>query len=71
MIGHTLFWLLKAEVQSDDGMAHRYRIILEQYLQHCGVTHRVALGHQDFLMKRLERIYDEVSGECVRGESVL
>jgi hypothetical protein len=53
-VGHVLFWYLKAEMHIP-GVALRFGAILQQYLQNCG-DHRVELGHQMFVMSKLEDI---------------
>lgn len=51
VVGHRLFWGLKAEMHIPTAK-ERYGVLLEIYLRHCG-THRVALGHQIFIMEKL------------------
>lgn len=44
LIGHVLFWYLKAEMHIPE-VAERFGAILQQYLVNCG-DHRTELGHQ-------------------------
>lgn len=53
ILGHVLFWYLKAEMHVP-GVRARYGAMLEQYLRNCG-SHRLQLGHQMFVMNRLTR----------------
>ena len=52
--GHVLFWFLRSEQNIADEQ-HRCRVLLEQYLRNCG-SHRTALGHQQFVIKKLENV---------------
>lgn len=58
LIGHILFWQLQSEVYNVD-VRVRFVILLQIYIQHCG-NHRVELGHQMFVMKRLETVAEQV-----------
>jgi hypothetical protein len=51
-VGHTFFWFLKAEMHLPT-VRERYGVLLDIYLRNCG-GHRVALGHQILVMRRLE-----------------
>lgn len=51
-VGHMLFWYLKSEVH-EPGVSSRFKMLLEHYLRNCG-EHRTELGHQMFIMSRLE-----------------
>lgn len=59
LIGHIYFWLLQAEVHNAD-VKKRYIVLLQVYIRNCG-THRIELGHQMFVMKRLEKVALEVA----------
>jgi hypothetical protein len=58
LIGHIYFWLLQSEVCNPD-VAKRYIVLLQVYIRNCG-KHRVELGHQMFVMRRLERVAEAV-----------
>ena len=58
LIGHILFWQLQSEVYNVD-VRIRFVVLLQIYIQHCG-NHRVELGHQMFVMKRLENVAEKV-----------
>lgn len=53
-VGHMYFWYLQAEMHIVD-VQLRYGFMLELYLRNCG-EHRVALGHQMFVMERLHEV---------------
>lgn len=59
LIGHIYFWLLQAEVHNSD-VKKRYIVLLQVYIRNCG-SHRIELGHQMFVMKRLEKVALEVA----------
>ena len=59
-VGHVLFWFLKAEMHIPE-VAQRFGAILQQYLLNCG-DHRTSLGHQMFVMTKLEDIAMKVGG---------
>lgn len=63
LIGHIFFWLLQSEVYNLD-VKKRFIALLQIYLRKCG-HHRVELGHQMFVMKRLEAVAERVQA----GES--
>lgn len=65
IVGHIFFWYLTAEMHVVD-VRDRYGVILEQYLRNCG-EHRTALGHQKFVMTRLEQVAYKVA-ECQDGK---
>jgi hypothetical protein len=58
LIGHIYFWLLESEVHNKD-VCRRFVILLQVYLQNCG-SHRMELGHQMFVMKKLEQVAQAV-----------
>ena len=59
IIGHIFFWFLHSELHNKD-VASRFQVLLHVYLLNCG-HHRIELGQQMFVMKRLERV-----AECVQ-----
>jgi hypothetical protein len=61
-IGQLFFWHLKAEMHVAD-VHNRFGILLEQYLRNCG-EHRTALGHQVFVLQKLE----EVANRLVKSD---
>jgi len=63
LIGHIFYWLLHSELHNVD-VKKRFIILLQIYIRFCG-HHRVELGHQVFVMKRLEAVAELV---C-QGES--
>jgi len=63
IIGHHFFWLLQSEIYNVD-VKERFSTLLEIYVKNCG-SHRLALGHQMFVMKRLECVAELVT----HGES--
>jgi Phosphoinositide 3-kinase family, accessory domain (PIK domain)/Phosphatidylinositol 3- and 4-kinase/Phosphoinositide 3-kinase C2 len=65
LIGHVLFWYLKAEMHIPE-VAERFGAILQQYLVNCG-DHRTELGHQMFVMAKLEDIARKV--KAAEGKS--
>ena len=66
LIGHIFFWLLKAEMHVDV-VRERFGCILDLYLRNCG-THRLALGHQLLVMKRLEHVAAKVKEKETKPE---
>lgn len=52
LLGHVLFWFLKAEMHVPEVSA-RFAVLIEQYLRNAG-SHRTQLGHQMFVMAKLE-----------------
>jgi CRP-like cAMP-binding protein len=58
LIGHMLYWFLQSEVHNED-VQRRFSALLQMYISHCG-DHRIELGHQMFVMKRLERVAEAV-----------
>lgn len=54
IIGHIYYWQLKSEVHNVD-VKHRFERLLQLYIQNCG-SHRTALGHQIFVMRKFEAI---------------
>lgn len=55
VIGHKLFWYLKAEMHVAD-INERYSLLLEAYLRGCGFYQRELLTKQLQLMHRLEEV---------------
>ena len=58
LLGHQLFWALKAEMH-DPLVSDRYGVLLDMYRRNCG-AHRGELGHQLFLMRQLQNCSDIV-----------
>lgn len=58
LLGHIYFWLLQSEVGNKD-VSKRFIILLQVYIRNCG-SHRIELGHQMFVMKRLENVAEAV-----------
>ena len=58
LIGHIFFWQLQSEVFDVD-VRDRFTILLQIYIRNCD-DHRVELGHQMFVMKRLENVAETV-----------
>ena len=58
LIGHMFFWQLQSEV-CDVDVRERFTILLQIYIRNCD-DHRVELGHQMFVMKRLEHVAETV-----------
>lgn len=58
LIGHIFFWFLQSEVYNVD-VERRFVILLQIYITNCG-HHRVELGQQMFVMKRLEKVAELV-----------
>ena len=66
LIGHIFFWFLKAEMHIDV-VRERFGVILDLYLRH-STTHRLALGHQSLVMKRLEMVAEKVKKRETKSE---
>ena len=66
VIGHVLFWYLKAEMHIPE-IAARFGVVLDQYLRNCG-EHKTDLGHQMFVMTKLQHIADEVKASASKEE---
>lgn len=58
LIGHIFFWFLHSELHNLD-VKRRFSVLLQVYVRNCG-NHRIELGHQMFVMKRLERVAELV-----------
>ena len=58
VIGHVLYWSLKAEM-CDKLYSQYYSQLLEQYIIHCG-GHRVKLGLQNFVVQKLKAAQEKV-----------
>lgn len=58
IIGHIFYWQLQSEVHNVD-VKHRFERLLQLYIQNCG-SNRTALGHQIFVMRKLEAIAHRV-----------
>jgi hypothetical protein len=60
-IGHEVFWFLKAEMHCWD-VWERFGVLLSEYLRNCG-AHRVRLGQQIFVMRKLEEVANHVAAQ--------
>jgi len=67
LCGHTLYWTLNSERHIADAQ-HHCRVLLEQYLRNCG-SHRIALGHQTFVISKLEEV-SQIVKDTGEGERV-
>jgi len=65
-IGHRLFWLLRAEMHVPE-VADRYGALLDIYLRHCKT--RTELGHQQFVLNKLDAIAHEVKSAKPRDRT--
>lgn len=61
LIGHIFFWFLQSEVYNLD-VRKRFITLLQIYLRKCE-HHRIELGHQMFVMRRLESVAEKVVSE--------
>lgn len=61
-MGHMFFWMLKSEIHVPD-VAARFGVLLEAYLHNCG-SHRGELGHQRFVLTRLEEVTRRMQTEA-------
>jgi hypothetical protein len=59
-IGHLLFWQLEAEISTRTAVASRYRALLQVYLLNCG-KHRLEVGRQMLVMRKLEKVATSVT----------
>ena len=66
LLGHQLFWSLKAEMH-DPLVSDRYGVLLDMYRRNCG-AHRGELGHQLFLMRQLQNCSDIVKQAKTKEE---
>jgi phosphatidylinositol-4,5-bisphosphate 3-kinase len=66
LVGHVFFWYLKAEMHLPE-VAPRYGALLEQYLRACG-EHRTELGHQMFVLTKLQDISRKVKLKDSKAE---
>ena len=57
-VGHCLYWSLAADAHIK-GSAHRFELVKNTFLRHCG-SYRTALGHQNFILQKLKQIQDKV-----------
>ena len=53
-VGHCLYWSLQADLHIP-GSAHRFGLIVNIFLRHCG-AYRRALGHQCFILQKLQQV---------------
>lgn len=61
-VGHCLYWSLAADAHIK-GSAHRFELLKNTFLRHCG-SYRTALGHQNFILQKLKQIQDKV--KCMK-----
>jgi CRP-like cAMP-binding protein len=54
LVGHTFFWYLQAEMHQPH-VRDRFGVLIDTYLKHCG-EHRLALGHQQYVLERLNAV---------------
>lgn len=66
LIGHMFYWQLQSEVHNAD-VKRRFVVLLQIYIRNCG-THRIELGRQVFVMKRLETVALEVAAGATKPE---
>ena len=66
LIGHIFFWYLKAETHVPV-VQERFGILLELYLRNCG-KHRISLGHQMLVMRKLGEIAEDVIQQPSKAE---
>ena len=68
VVGQRLFWCIKAEMHRDTKISS-CGVILETYLRYCG-PYRMQLGHQTFVMRKLESIHSvtKTTTESLRDE---
>jgi phosphatidylinositol 3-kinase len=66
LIGHIFYWQLQSEVHNID-VKRRFVILLQIYIRNCG-KHRIELGRQVFVMKRLEAIAEQVCLQPSKSE---
>jgi hypothetical protein len=52
------YWSLAADAHIK-GSAHRFELLKNTFLRHCG-SYRTALGHQNFILQKLKQIQDRV-----------
>eukprot|EP01029_Cantina_marsupialis_P008233 TRINITY_DN195920_c0_g1_i3.p1 TRINITY_DN195920_c0_g1~~TRINITY_DN195920_c0_g1_i3.p1 ORF type:complete len:430 (+),score=144.77 TRINITY_DN195920_c0_g1_i3:98-1387(+) len=74
LVGHVFFWYLKAEMHIPAAKG-KFGFLLECYLRNCG-SHRQDIGHQMFVLHKLEIIAHKVAeedtkqkrNECLKDE---
>jgi len=66
LIGHIFFWYLKAEMHVAV-VQERFGVLIDLYLRNCG-EHRVAIGHQMLVMRKLGDLADEVIKQPTKVE---
>jgi len=66
LIGHIFYWQLQSEVHNQD-VKRRFVVLLQIYIRNCG-THRVELGRQVFVMKRLESVAEKVAAGATKSD---
>lgn len=58
LLGHELFWYLRAELHNID-IARRFSMLLDLFMRYCG-SHKLALGHQIYVIEKLYKISERV-----------
>jgi len=66
LIGHIFYWQLQSEVHNQD-VKRRFVVLLQIYIRNCG-SHRVELGRQVFVMKRLETVAEAVAVGATKSD---
>ena len=66
LIGHIFYWQLQSEVHNQD-VKRRFVVLLQIYIRNCG-SHRVELGRQVFVMKRLETVAEAVAAGASKSD---
>ena len=66
LIGHIFYWQLQSEIHNTD-VKRRFIVLLQIYIRNCG-HHRVELGRQVFVMKRLETVAEHVAAGATKAE---
>jgi hypothetical protein len=57
-VGHSLYWALQADLHIP-GSAHRFGLLKNIFLRHCG-GYRRALGHQCFILQKLQQVQNAI-----------
>ena len=57
-VGHCLYWSLQADLHIP-GSAHRFGLMVNIFLRHCG-GYRRALGHQCYILQKLQQVQNAI-----------
>jgi CRP-like cAMP-binding protein len=57
-VGHSLYWSLQADLHIP-GSSHRFKLLVNIFLRHCG-GYRRALGHQCFILQKLQQVQNAI-----------